>query len=80
MDEPLDKLDDMASVLLALAVYDWFRFNDIRIFRLKNEYGINLSNQKVLEYYYTSHPEYLELNHNRYVKRYKQYLSALVYA
>lgn len=75
----LDNLNDLQDTLLALAVYDWRKFNDMRIYRLKKDYNLKTSNYKILEYYYGRKPSLMEIKHKRYVKKHKEYLNAILY-
>lgn len=76
--EELDKLDDRQTVLMALAVWDLKKFNNTRIFRLKSEYGITTDVNTIYKYYHTEN--FAQENHDNYIRLYKQYLQALVYA
>jgi len=76
----LDELDDMQDTLLALAVYDWYFFHDCRLIGLKKDYNITTKNDDIFRYYHGKTDAYIELNHNRYAKKYKEYLSAMIYA
>lgn len=76
----MDNLNDLQDTLLALAAYDWFKFNDSRIFRLKADYNIIDKNQDIFNYYMGKNPQYIELNRDRYIRKHKIYLSAMIYA
>lgn len=74
----LDKItDDLQNTLLALASYDWYFFNDMRIYDLKQDYGIKADNKHIFRYYHTNSNDkhIIDLNNQLYVKRYKKYLS-----
>jgi hypothetical protein len=74
----LDKLESWQDTLLAIASWDWVKFHDARVFRLMQDWGIENSVQEVFEYYMGHKPEFYELNNNRYVQQYKQFLQSIV--
>lgn len=75
----LDKLDREQDTLLALAVYDWYFFNDARVGHLKHDYSITSKNSEIFKYYHTDKPYLFELNHNLHVNHYKTMLQAMLY-
>ena len=76
----LDRMDDYEDTLLALASYDWFYFHDNRINGLKKDYNLKLSNNDIFVYYHGKNEIWHKLNNDRYVAKYKIYLSTMIYA
>lgn len=76
----LDNLNELQDLLLALASYDWYFFNDCRVYQLKQDYEISISNNEIFEYYHTNKPYAIAINHDRYTNKHKALLKELIYS
>jgi len=74
----LDKLKNEQDLFLALAVYDWFWFNDTRLFGLKQDYKVTTGNKDIYIYYYTERGYVVKINHDRYTRMYKELLQEVL--
>lgn len=75
----LDKMNAEQDLFLALAIYDWNFFGDARIQRLKAEYGVTTKNEDIFTYYYTDRGYIIGLNHDRYIRKHRELLQAVLY-
>jgi hypothetical protein len=76
----LDNMEEEQDLFLALAVYDWYFFNDTRIYRLKKDYNIKkTTNDTIFTYYYSKKPHVIKNCHDIYSKKYTNLLTAVLY-